>query len=447
MVFLQLSHYNTMKLGDQSLTKPINKNIKPTQVYFDTLSQPSSTLDQVPTLMGSSLEFLQRQYSESKPFVSSRSPYISGSNFNSESKLYARPLNLKPQPSSISLQSSTSPSPFSSLPASHVSPKMPTVSENLSKSPTQEALLSQSFQQFLIEKFKHEYEVHSTRQSFYPKTGLGSLNPSHPTSLSRLTYESKESTARDAYNPLPVSLKTKRKRGAISSLDFQRKDQEDWESKPELPAQLVVSKSTKLAPIKPKRIQERNSSLESLKAKIKTREEEAPKRGVKGKEEPKGKNVIVVAGQVKGKEKPAQRGANGVKDLKTNIRPSKEERTPRPNKLKGGGAIKPTKTEDPVHLPRLVNRRGGKQPLRKETQSETREPETKAKYKPYSLDDYKQLKKAPLKLGGIGPAKVGSEEWHLGVKKKHRIAEYVKGLKSDEERTRTSEAIESNRSS
>lgn len=53
---------------------------------------------------------------------------------------------------------------------------------------------------------------------------------------------------------------------------------------------------------------------------------------------------------------------------------------------------------------------------------------SKTSYKPYSLREYKDTKKPPTKLGGLGP-NINTEEWQKTKEKKDRMAEFSQNVK------------------
>lgn len=426
-----------MKLGEQQLTNPINKQIKPTQVYFDTHDQQVSSYLPPPSLNTASMEYLQKQYSEVKPFASPRNPFQTSTNFSTNTKFYARPLNLKA--SSTSLPTTTVPSPFSSQPDAYSG--LSQVQVSLTPQPKPELTMSPDFLQFLYEKFKREYDMTASKQSFYSPSSMDPSTLQATQSLSRLSLETKEFTVRTNERDPNGTKESKLTRKRLDSLPGNILDQSDDEMKPTFPQQLVVSKSTKLEPIKPKRIQARNSSLESLKLKGNAKhEDKLAQRTLR-------QTGIVKAGNrgreiVKEREERRPRGKaeeatvdNQFVKVDHGQRSKERKRATQP--------LAESKTTDVPKLPRLPNHKL-KQP-RKAALSESREQPKKRKYKPYSLKDYKALQKTPLKLGGIGPANVGTEKWHNGVTKKYRISEYMKTLKTEGDRTRSVEALDSSR--
>lgn len=51
-------------------------------------------------------------------------------------------------------------------------------------------------------------------------------------------------------------------------------------------------------------------------------------------------------------------------------------------------------------------------------------------FNPYTLQDYQRLKPAfSHALGGLGPVRVGTEQWTLGVRKLQRIRKFAEGLR------------------
>jgi hypothetical protein len=51
-------------------------------------------------------------------------------------------------------------------------------------------------------------------------------------------------------------------------------------------------------------------------------------------------------------------------------------------------------------------------------------------FEPYTMQDYQKLKPAFSKaMGGLGPARVGTEDWTLGIRKLQRIRKFAEGLR------------------
>lgn len=51
-------------------------------------------------------------------------------------------------------------------------------------------------------------------------------------------------------------------------------------------------------------------------------------------------------------------------------------------------------------------------------------------FEPYTLQDYQRLKPAfSQALGGLGPARIGTEQWTRGVRKLQRIRKFAEGLR------------------
>jgi hypothetical protein len=46
-------------------------------------------------------------------------------------------------------------------------------------------------------------------------------------------------------------------------------------------------------------------------------------------------------------------------------------------------------------------------------------------FKPYTLADYNILKSKPIRLGGIGPARIGTDEWIAKKKQFNRMNRYA----------------------
>jgi hypothetical protein len=315
--------------------------------------------------------------------------------------------------------------------------------------------LPSTFQQFLYEKFKQEFSTQGTRQSFYSK-GASEYSALHDFAVPQRQHHLGLST-RDrfehttTFDTSPSGPMTKLRSHRTDSKDLEEYDSGQSQEKPNLPQQLIVSKSTTLAPI---------------------RAEKKKTRAVRGRETRKSESSGPRGQEDKLHKGTKERPRVGAVDVNLRTMPHKAEveTTPRVSAkktkhhkadlvtspravVKSKGAegkrlakrMQSSSTVEMIKLPRLVKGRGGE--ARKETKSEAREPKDKPKYKPYSLKDYIRLKKTPTKLGGLGPASVGTEQWHREMKKRYRMAEYMKKLKSEGDQTRSTDAIESHRTS
>lgn len=448
-----------MNLGDYKLTQPINKQIKPTQVYNDALTQfsyPSASS------LRTSVTNMPHLPSDSGPFGSTQSAFHSLSPYSSDTKVFARPLNVMMQPSSVSLHSSTSHSPFSSAPTSTLGLKSHAFALTPNKDLANDVNYS-DFQQFLYAKFRQEYDSRASKQSFYR------ADIAAPQNLSRLSLGTKETSDRKTFDASPINAKNSSRKGYFtSSLDL-KPDQEQKPLKSKFQKQLVEKKPARLVPISPKQGLPKNSSVDSLrqtafvgnypKGKLEGNGDSKAKlpRNTEGKSEGKTKkeakrtDVTGEAVKAKGKksvaandvhrERPSGRAreagrnkeqpnaSDPIKPQKADLKLTKAELKASGDKVKSGGNLKVSKTVDPLHA--LPKRRINPGPIH--VKSETREPpKPKPKYTPYSLGDYIKLNKSPIKLGGLGPANIGTEVWHREAKKRQRITEYIKTLKPDD---------------
>jgi hypothetical protein len=432
------------------------------------------------------MESLQQQYSEVKPFASKLVPKLSAPILPSDAKQYARPVNFALQPISFSLPTSTTQSPFNSLPVASTShlPMAPAVHQF--EGPYNFALPT-SFQQFLYEKFKQEFSTQGTRQSFYNQGASeysavhNSDVPQHLPPLGLSTKDPFEHTTTDDTSPsVPIG---KLKSHRTSSKDLEAYDSGHSQLKPNLPQQLIVSKSTTLAPAKamkkeagavrgretkkselswhrgqedkPHKVTKVSGGVGSVDSKLKTMPpkvevETSPRVGARKTKHHKAEvETSPSVGAIKAKHHKAEIQTSPRADA-ANTKHHKAEMITRPaEKSKGAEGRRQSKhmqsssTVETVKLPKLVKGRGGE--VRKETKSEIRGSKDKPKYMPYSYNDYIKLKETPSKLGGIGPASVGTEKWHREMNKRHRMAEYTKRLKLEGDQTRSTDAIESHR--
>jgi hypothetical protein len=214
-----------MKVGLDQLTKPINKQIKPSQVHFDEHS--SHTDYTTPVHSVTSLDFLRKQqYSEAKTSAASA--------VQAEGRHFVRPISLTKH-SSLSHVSYTDGTPTHSLP-SNVSPKVMVQAKQGNSTP--DMATSTSFQQFLYEKFRKEFDSTPQRQSFTSKA----LSDHRSFDSSPQAVQTKPANL-SIFAPSPVRKLTTTKGGSVGLNATQLRTEQG------LPQQLIASKSTKLAPI------------------------------------------------------------------------------------------------------------------------------------------------------------------------------------------------------
>mmetsp|Transcript_17300 Transcript_17300/g.31154 ORF Transcript_17300/g.31154 Transcript_17300/m.31154 type:complete len:378 (+) Transcript_17300:897-2030(+) len=377
-----------MKLGQEQLTKPINKNIKPSQVHFDDYSPTISPQLQSGEM---SMDYLRKQYSEAKPFAARANAVLSNT-FHSETKLFAKPLNLS-QHSSLSYNTTYDSTPNTLAFPADVTPKNATSLGSSKFEKTMDSTSTQSFQQFLYDKFRKEYDETHSRQSLsgyeLPARKSFDYSPVVPKTRQPLRSIEQKPSAGSPQVFKKEARESANKKSPISSPSPVRGS---------LPQQLIASNSTKLSPIKhggsfDAKLHDvnRSPSLESLKARF------APDSDT------------------------AIRLSQKLAHVQDRISESK-------------------KHLPPIRLPKIAKPNG--ELVNKPTKSEI----DRAKFHPYTLKDYRTLQQP--KLGGIGPSYVGTEDWCKESNKRNRMAEYLKSLHPEGASTRSGvKESEANRSS
>jgi hypothetical protein len=219
-----------MRVGLDQLTKPINKTIKPSQVHFDEHSPHTGSTSPVQSV--TSLDFFRtQQYLEAKTSAASA--------VQADGRHFVRPINLAKH-SSLSHLSYTDGTPTQSL-ASTVSPKVMMQVKQDNSTPDQATSLS--FQQFLYEKFRKEFDSTLHRQSFSSKALLDhrTYDSSPPQAVQT------KPTNLSIFAPSPDVRKLGSTKGGSVGVNATHLRTEQGRSS--LPQQLIASKSTKLAPI------------------------------------------------------------------------------------------------------------------------------------------------------------------------------------------------------
>lgn len=230
-----------MKVGQEQLTKPVNKQIKPSQVHFDDFSSTHSGLGAIGNP--------RQQRTDTLP-LSARASAVLYNSSDFEGRLSPRNF-----PYTHHSTISHGPSHIGALITPGVSPKNANSMRMTMFAQPSEASPAVSFQQFLYEKFRQEYDECLGRQAFSTKE----------LSLERkIVGGAFGNTAKPQYSGKHTDLRT------FASSPFNRSQepskQKSLDKSPVptssyLPQQLIASKSTKFAPI--------NATLISLEAKMK----------------------------------------------------------------------------------------------------------------------------------------------------------------------------------